>query len=54
MKRFWLIPLISPAIPALAHVGPEAPDRHFVEHLLIALVVAIPLGYGLYRHLRRQ
>lgn len=54
MKKLSLIALISMTTPTLAHVGPEALDRHFFEHLLIALVVAIPLGYGLYRRARKQ
>jgi len=45
--------LILAAAPALAHVGPEAPGHHFLEHLLIALAIAVPVGYGVLRFLRR-
>ena len=41
------------AAPAVAHVGPEALNHHFMEHLLIALAVAVPVGYGILRLLRR-
>ena len=40
------------ALPAMAHVGPEAVDQHFIEHLVIALVVGMPLGYLLLRMLK--
>ncbi len=39
--------------PAMAHTGPEAMDLHFIEHLLIALVIGLPLGYGLLRVLKK-
>ena len=42
------------AAPAAAHVGPEALERHFAEHLLIALVVGLPVGYALLRLLKRS
>ena len=42
------------ATPVLAHVGPEAMDRHFLEHLLIALAVGLPLAYGVLRLLKRS
>ena len=45
--------LAGAAAPAMAHVGPEALDRHFIEHLLIALAIAVPVGYGLLRVMRR-
>ncbi|MES9960344.1 MAG: hypothetical protein ABW089_07925 [Sedimenticola sp.] len=52
MKRF--IPLFATtlaftAVPVLAHVGPEAMDKHFVEHMILALVVGLPAGYALLR-----
>jgi len=34
---------------AMAHVGPDALDEHFIEHLVLALVIGIPMGYGLLR-----
>ena len=45
--------LILFAAPALAHVGPEAQGQHLLEHLLIALAIAVPVGYGVLRFLRR-
>lgn len=56
MKRSskLLLPALTLAsAPALAHVGPEALNQHFVEHLLIALAVAVPVGYGILYLLRR-
>ncbi|OQX32315.1 MAG: hypothetical protein B0D96_00720 [Candidatus Sedimenticola endophacoides] len=44
-----LMGLVS--VPALAHVGPEAMEQHFIEHLLIVTAVALPVGYGVVRWL---
>jgi hypothetical protein len=33
----------------MAHTGPEAMDRHFIEHLAIALIVGLPAIFGLLR-----
>ena len=49
MRFFTTTALTLFALPALAHVGPVAMDLHFIEHLLIALLVAMPTGYGLWR-----
>lgn len=49
MKIFGTAALTLFALPAVAHVGPEAVDRHFIEHLLIALMVGLPAGYALLR-----
>jgi hypothetical protein len=37
------------SLPALAHIGPEAMDRHFFEHLIIALAIGLPAGFGIYK-----
>lgn len=42
------------ATPVMAHVGPDATDHHFVEHLLIAFAIGLPLVYGISRLLRRS
>lgn len=34
---------------AFAHTGSAAPGQHFVEHLLLALIVGAPVGYALLR-----
>jgi hypothetical protein len=39
--------LATPSV--LAHTGPEAMDRHFIEHLAMALIVALPAIFGLLR-----
>ena len=52
MKIFSTAILSLFALPALAHVGPETMGLHFIEHLLIALLVGIPAGYGLLRRFR--
>jgi hypothetical protein len=39
---------------AFAHSGPESALSHFAEHLLLALVVGLPAGIGLWRLLRRS
>jgi len=44
-KLSLLIIGMCTAAPAMAHIGPEAAMAHFLEHLLIALVIAVPLGY---------
>ncbi len=35
------------SLPVFAHVGPEHAGHHFLEHILIALVVALPIAYVL-------
>lgn len=52
-SKLLLSALTLAAVPAMAHVGPEAPVQHLMEHLLIALAIAVPAGYGLLRLLRR-
>ncbi|MES9871492.1 MAG: hypothetical protein ABW146_00170 [Candidatus Sedimenticola sp. 6PFRAG7] len=37
------------ALPAMAHTGPDAMDAHFIEHMLLALIVGLPAGYALLR-----
>ena len=57
MRKFQTTLLAAMALcatPVLAHVGPEAMDRHFLEHLLIALAVGLPLAYGVLRLLKRS
>lgn len=49
LPALLLITLSLTALPAMAHVGPDAMDQHFIEHLLIALVVGLPAGYALFR-----
>ncbi|MGD8914802.1 MAG: hypothetical protein PVJ68_19010 [Candidatus Thiodiazotropha sp.] len=50
-----LVPLIALATPgAMAHTGPEALDRHFIEHLAIALIIGLPAIYGLLRMAARS
>ena len=39
---------------ATAHVGPEAIDRHLIEHLLIAFAIGLPIGYGFFRLMKRS
>ncbi|MCP5088522.1 MAG: hypothetical protein GY952_17170 [Rhodobacteraceae bacterium] len=39
---------------AAAHVGPEKMNLHFIEHLLIAMAIGLPSGYGLFRLLQRS
>jgi GTPase len=54
MKRYIsaLASLLAVAAsPAWAHTGPEAMDRHFTEHLAIALAIGLPVIYGLVRML---
>lgn len=54
-RIFSALTLISfHATSAMAHVGPEAPDHHLAEHLLIALAIGLPLVYGLLRLLKRS
>ena len=52
-SKLMLTTLTLVAAPALAHVGPEALNHHFMEHLLIALAVAVPVGYGVFHLIRR-
>jgi hypothetical protein len=52
-RALLLSSLLLCAVPAMAHVGPEALDQHFIEHMLIALAIAVPVGYGLLRFLKR-
>lgn len=50
MKHFYTLTitlLALAAAPAMAHVGPEAMDSHFIEHMVLALLVGLPAGYGL-------
>ena len=52
-RALLLSALTLGAAPVLAHAGPEALDQHFIEHLLIALTIAVPVGYGLLRLMKR-
>ncbi len=52
-RALLLSALTLGAAPVLAHVGPEALDQHFVEHLLLVLTIAVPVGYGLLRLMKR-
>ncbi len=48
MMRFILFTLLGLfSLPVLAHIGPEAVGQHFAEHILIALLIGLPVGYGL-------
>ena len=40
--------------PVMGHVGPEAASSHFFEHMLIALLAGVPVGYALLRQLGKQ
>jgi hypothetical protein len=53
LSMLFLSALTLSAAPAMAHLGPEALDQHFIEHVLIALAIAVPVGYGVLRFLQR-
>ena len=36
-------------VPALAHAGSASSGQHFIEHLLLLLIVGVPLGYAVLR-----
>ena len=42
------------ATPALAHVGPDAVDHHFAEHLVMAFALGLPVLFGLLHLLKRN
>jgi hypothetical protein len=54
MKPSIAAALILIAAPVFAHSGPESALSHFTEHLLLALVLGLPAGIGLWRLLRRS
>ena len=55
MLHFLLLPTLAFfTTQAAAHVGPEAIELHLIEHLLIAMAIGLPVGYGLFRLLQRS
>lgn len=57
MKTWFKTVLATTALaatPVMAHLGPDTIDHHFAEHLLIALVMGLPLLFGLLRLLKRS
>ena len=54
MKKSYLIHMAlvlgaTAPVLALAHSGSTAPGPHFIEHLLLLLIVGAPVGYAVLR-----